>query len=168
MLTSDLGKLLALEGCLSGNVAGRRGVHRRAGARAVRASSPSRSRPRRCSGRATFLNQSAIQAEQAAQEQIAGGAAQARAAAAAAALERAARQGLDEAEQQAAGAGRRPARCSTTSSSSCSSSRSEYGQTGLPRLDDPTFVSSVVFDPRRAGRAEAALLDLLSRAPTRR
>ena len=27
----------------------------------------------------------------------------------------------------------------------------DYGQTGLPRLDDPTFVSSVVFDPAHPG-----------------
>ena len=28
----------------------------------------------------------------------------------------------------------------------------KYGQTGIPRLDDPTFVSSVVFDPARPGQ----------------
>ena len=45
VLTSDLGTLLSLEGCLSGNVARRRGVHRRAGAGAVRGDRRLEARP---------------------------------------------------------------------------------------------------------------------------
>ena len=74
-------------------------------------------------------------------------------------------------ERRAGSGGERrlPGGRSATSSSSCSSSRSSTGSTGLPRLDDPTFVSSVVFDPTpAAGAAEGAASATSSRAPTRR
>ena len=143
VLTSDLGKLLSLEGCLSGNVEGGR----------VFTDEPA---PEPCArlaedqpaqavlGGATFLNQSAIQATNVLKEQARAAKRQARDAAVAAALD-ARRQGLDEA-QQAAAAQAAAQEVLTNFQQQIIQLSIDYGQSGLPRLDDPTFVSSVVFD----------------------
>ena len=66
------------------------------------------------------------------------------------AIKRARRQGLDEAAQSAA--------FQAAASEVLQSFRQDiinlgikYGQTYLPRIDDPTYVSAVVFDPARPG-----------------
>ncbi len=149
VLTSDLGKLLSLEGCLSGNVEGGK----------VFTDSPA---PEPCAriaeakpaqavlGGATFLNQSAIQATNVLQAQSQAAVRQARAAGRAAAR-RAERQGLSPAQQLAA------ARAAAEQVTQAFQQQViqlgiQYGQSGPPRLDDPAFVSSVVFDPSDPGQ----------------
>jgi hydrophobe/amphiphile efflux-3 (HAE3) family protein len=144
VLTSDLGKLLSLEGCLSGNVEGGR----------VFTDEPA---PEPCAriadakptqavlGGATFLNQSAIQATNVLQAQARAAKRQAQQAAVDAAVN-ARRQGLDEAAQAAA-AQAAAQEVLTNFQQQIIQLSIDYGQSGLPRLDDPTFVSSVVFDP---------------------
>jgi len=149
VLTSDLGRLLSLEGCLSGNVEGGQ----------VFTDEPA---PEPCAriaeeqpaqavlGGATFLNQSAIQATKVLQGQARAAKRQAREAAVAAALD-ARRQGLDEA-QQAAAAQAAAQEVLTNFQQQIIQLSIDYGQSGLPRLDDPTFVSSVVFDSVHPGQ----------------
>jgi hydrophobe/amphiphile efflux-3 (HAE3) family protein len=144
VLTSDLGKLLSLEGCLSGNVEGGQVFTGEPApdpcARLARAQ-PAQA----VLGGATFLNQSAIQAtnvlgemkQQAQQQAIA---------AAAAAAARARRQGLDR-DQQRAAAQAAGAEIQNAFRQQLIQLSIDYGQSGVPRLDDPNFVSSVVFDP---------------------
>ena len=148
VLTSDLGKLLSLEGCLSGNVEGGKVFTDRpapAPCAALAASQPAQA----VLGGATFLNQSAIQATNVLQGQSKAAVKQARAAATAA-LERARRQGLSTEQQQAA-ANAAAQEVLTQFRQRLLQLSVQYGQTGLPRLDDPTFVSAVVFDPARPG-----------------
>ena len=149
VLTSDLGKLLSLEGCLSGNVEGG----------AVFTDEPA---PEPCAriaeapsaqavlGGATFLNQSAIQASQVLREQSRAAVREARAAATAAA-EDARRQGLGEEDQRAA-AEAAANEVLQSFQQQIIQLAIEYGQSGVPRLDDPTFVSAVVFDQARPGQ----------------
>jgi hypothetical protein len=149
VLTSDLGKLLSLEGCLSGNVPGG----------AVFTDEPA---PEPCAriaeakpaqavlGGATFLNQSAIQATEVLRAQSRAAVREARAAAAAAA-QNAQEQGLSEDEQRAA-AQAAAQEVLTNFQQQIIQLSVDYGQSGLPRLDDPTFVSSVVFDPADPGQ----------------
>ena len=148
VLTSDLGKLLSLEGCLSGNVEGGKVFTDRpvpAPCAALAASQPAQA----VLGGATFLNQSAIQATNVLQGQSKAAVKQARAAATVA-LERARRQGLSTEQQQAA-ANAAAQEVLTQFRQRLLQLSVQYGQTGLPRLDDPTFVSAVVFDPARPG-----------------
>ena len=101
-------------------------------------------------GGATFLNQSAIQAERLLTEQQGAAEDQARAAAAAAAL-RARRQGLSRTDQRAA-AQAAAQEVMTGFQQQLLDLAIQYGQTGVPRLDDPAFVQSVVFDSRSPGQ----------------
>ena len=165
VLTSDLGKLLSLEGCLSGNVPGGK-IFTDAPAPGPAPTSPSSSRSTALLGAATFLNQSAIQASQDPQEQtkaVRRRLAPPRIKAA----QRAERQGLDVAAQAAA------AQAAATEVLNSFQQQLvnlgiEYGQTGLPRLDDPTFVSAVVFDPSAARASRRRASRSSGRAPTRR
>ena len=61
------------------------------------------------------------------------------------------RQGLDEAQQRAA-AEAAANEVLTSFQQQIIQLSIDYGQSGLPRLDDPTFVSSVVFDPANPGQ----------------
>ena len=149
VLTSDLGTLLSLEGCLSGNVEGGN-VFADKPAPAPCAAIADTKPAQAVLGGATFLNQSAVSASNLLRSQTRAAVTQARAASAAAA-ERARRQGLDAAQQQAA------AQAAGQEVLAAFEQRVrelavKYGQTGIPRLDDPTFVSSVVFDPARPGQ----------------
>jgi hydrophobe/amphiphile efflux-3 (HAE3) family protein len=149
VLTSDLGTLLSLEGCLSGNVPGGK----------VFTDEPA---PEPCSrlaeeqpaqavlGGATFLNQSAIQATEVLQAQSEATLQQARAAAAAAAQD-AQDAGLSD-EQIAAAATAAYEEVTTAFEQQLMQLAIDYGQSGLPTLDDPTFVSSVVFDQSTNGQ----------------
>jgi hydrophobe/amphiphile efflux-3 (HAE3) family protein len=149
VLTSDLGKLLSLEGCLSGNVPGGV-VFTNEPAPAPCAKIAAEKPAQAVLGGATFLNQSAIQATQVLRSQSQAAKRAARAAGVAAAL-RARRQGLD-ADQQRAAAEAAASEVLTNFQQQIIQLSIDYGQTGLPRLDDPTFVSSVVFDPANAGQ----------------
>ncbi len=139
VLGDDLGRLLGLEGCLSG----RTSPDQRPPAgvcRELAALDPVRV----VYGPATFLNQAAIQANQFLDEQTRAALTEARSAGRRAALD-AADRGATPAEQTReseaaaaavlAGYGNEIVRLAA-----------EFGQTGLPRLDDPAFVSAIVFD----------------------
>jgi hydrophobe/amphiphile efflux-3 (HAE3) family protein len=149
VLTSELGKLLSLEGCLSGNVEGGR-VFTDEPAPEPCAAIASAKPAQAVLGGATFLNQSAIQAANVLGEQARAAKREARAAGLAAAL-RARRQGLDEAQQRAA-AEAAANEVLTSFEQQIIQLSIDYGQSGIPRLDDPTFVSSVVFDPANPGQ----------------
>jgi hydrophobe/amphiphile efflux-3 (HAE3) family protein len=143
VLTSNLGKLLRLEGCLSGNVP--KGAKPLPGA----CSEIARLHPAKVVyGPATFLNQAVLGIETALSGQIKRTQAQELSVARTAARA-AAEQGLSAAEQRqaakaaAAGVGQRfEARLLRVAA--------QYGITRLPRIDDPLFVSQVVFDNRQA------------------
>ena len=142
----DLSKLLSLEGCLSGNVPGGK-IFTDAPAPAPCAAIAAQSPVHALLGGATFLNQSAIQATKVLKQEVKAMQAQARQAAVAA-VHRAQRQGLDSTAQAAA------ARAAATEveqnfEQQLLSLGVKYGQTGVPRIDDPRFVSAVVFDPSR-------------------
>jgi len=148
VLSSDLGKLLALEACLSGKAPGGRVFPDEPAPAPCAALAESRA-ARVVFGGATFLNQSAIQAERLLAQQSSAAQQQARAEAARAALD-ARRQGLSESDQRAA-AQAAAQEVLTTFQQQVLDLAIRYGQTGIPRLDDPTFVQSVVFDRRSPG-----------------
>ncbi len=143
VLTSDLSTLLSLEGCLSGNAPDGQ-VFTDKPAPAACAELAKTKPARVVYGPATFLNQFAIQAGKLLEQQSEAAVTQSRIAAAEAAR-RARQAGLDEAGQLAAG--RAAAQeVLTAFQQQLLQLATKYGQTGLPRIDDPTFVSSVVFD----------------------
>ncbi len=125
MLTSDLGTLLSLEGCLSGNVAGGK-VFTDKPAPASCASIAETKPAQAVLGGATFLNQSAIQASELLRSQTRAAVEQARTAGAAAAA-RARRQGLSPASS------RRPPTPPGRRSSLSSSSRSSRSRSSTAR-----------------------------------
>ncbi len=142
VLTPNLGRLLRLEGCLAGNVP--KGAKPLPGA----CGEIARLHPARVVyGPATFLNQAVLGIQSALGGQIKDVRAKAlRAAQTAARL--AAAQGLPAAKQKqaanaaAAGVGRQfQARLLRVAA--------QYGITRLPQIDDPEFVSQVVFDTRQ-------------------
>jgi predicted RND superfamily exporter protein len=144
LLTGNLGVLLGLEGCLAGEAPpGQPAVNETC--QRISELNPSQA----VFGPATFLNQTVLGLEQQLSGQSQAALEQARAAAAAAA-DRAEQQGLSEADQVAA------ARAAGQEILAQFQQRLldlavRTGQTGPPRLDDPQFVSSIVFDSRFAG-----------------
>ena len=164
VLTDRLGTMLALEGCLSGNVAqpdpaapGREAEE--AGGTSVDSvpapcAELAETKPARVVyGPGTFLNQFAIQAQRLLGAQSQATIVQAREAFRAAARE-ARRQGASEAEQRQVGEAAAQQVLGAFQQQVLQLAL-RYGQTGLPRLDDPTFVSSVVFDSRSPGQPKA-------------
>jgi uncharacterized protein len=152
VLTENLRKLLTLEGCLAGNLPGGETV-------AGEPSPPpcgelATSRPARVVyGPATFLNQAAAQAGRLLQGQFEAAQRQAQLAARRA-TRRAKRQGLSELEQRDAGiaAGQRVLNAFQQQLVQLAV---KYGQTGVPQIDDPQFVRSVVFDSREPGQPKS-------------
>ena len=152
VLTADLATLLSLEGCLSGNAPGGQ----------VFTGEPApgpcaelaRSKPARVVyGPGTFLNQFAEQAARLLQAESEATIQRARAAYLSAARE-ARREGLSEVGQRQVG--------EAAAQEVVGAFQREilelavrYGQTGLPSLDDPTFVSAVVFDSRAPGQPKS-------------
>jgi hydrophobe/amphiphile efflux-3 (HAE3) family protein len=149
MLTSDLGKLLSLEGCLSGNVPGGK-VFTDQPAPAPCAALAEQRPVHALLGGATFLNQSAIQAGKILKQQARQVKDQMRQAAVAAA-HRAQRQGLD-ADQQTAAAQAAANAIYSNFQQEIVGLGVKYGLSGPPSLNDPTYVSSVVFDSSRPGQ----------------
>ncbi|HYY73596.1 MAG TPA: MMPL family transporter, partial [Solirubrobacterales bacterium] len=158
LLTSNLGRLLALESCLSGKAPGGR-VY------------PDKPAPAPCAaiarlkpsavvfGPATFLNQFAIQATKLLGAQSQASLAKARVAAHRAALEARRRGEPPSLQQQAAlqagnqvllRFGKQVFRLGL-----------QYGQTGLPSIDDPRYVESVIFDSRQPGAVPKARLSAI-------
>ncbi len=139
--TDNLTRLLTLESCLSGKAPGGRvisGQPAPAPCAAIARLDPSAV----AFGPATFLNQFAIQANKLLGQQAQASGTQAQAAAARAARQ-ARRSGLSAtAQQQAAAlAGQRVFGQFIQNALTLAS---RYGQAGLPRIDDPNFVSSVI------------------------
>jgi uncharacterized protein len=143
MLTQDLGKLLLLEGCVSGNAPPdelTRGVPTPEVCNELAESKPARV----VYGPATFLNQFAQQAsallQQQSQQTIA-----ASDAAAIAAYKQSLREGLPESEARAAA---EVAKQAVLDEFIANAQRlaARYGLSGVPSLDDPNYVSQVVFD----------------------
>jgi predicted RND superfamily exporter protein len=144
VLTDNLGRLLGLEGCLSGRVPeGQKPATETCGE--IADLDPTQV----VFGPATFLNQAAIQAEELLSGQSEAALQRARQAAAEAAR-RARQQGLPESEQRAAAlaAGQQVL---AQFQQELLNLAVRYGQTSLPRIDDPRYVSSVVFDTRQPG-----------------
>ncbi len=146
VLTSDLTTLLSLEACLSGNSAADSAAEPVPPPCAALAAD----RPARVVyGPATFLNQFAEQASRLLGEEAKSVLDDARTAGAAASRA-AARQGLSADEQAAAGQAAAQDVVGAFEGQLLKLAL-RYGQTGLPRLDDPNFVGRVVFDDRRPG-----------------
>jgi len=148
VLTSDLGTMLALEGCLSGNAPGGEvfpGEPPPEPCAALAETQPARV----VYGPATFLNQFVEQAGRVLEGQQQAVEEQARVAATEAATQ-ARDQGLPR-EIQRAAASAAAEEVQTAFTQRLLSLGTEYGLNGVPRLDDPTFVSRVVFDSRTPG-----------------
>jgi hydrophobe/amphiphile efflux-3 (HAE3) family protein len=144
LLTSNLGKLLALESCLSGKAQGGRvfqGQPAPAPCAAIAKLDPSAV----AFGPATFLNQFAIEANRLYQQEAQATVIRARQAAQQA-VARAKRQGYSKPEQEQAGlaAGQEVFQQFRQQLVSLAVN---YGQTGLPRLNDARYVESVICDP---------------------
>lgn len=152
VLTSDLGTMLALEGCLSGNAAGGQVFADQPAPEACAALAESKP-ARVVYGPATFLNQFVEQAGRILEQQRQAVEEQARQAATAAATE-ARDQGLSRAGQRAA-AGAAAEQVQAAFTDQLLALGTEYGLSGLPRLDDPRFVSTVVFDSRTPGQPKS-------------
>ncbi|HEX2127943.1 MAG TPA: MMPL family transporter [Solirubrobacterales bacterium] len=149
VLTENLGTLLTLEACLSGNAAPAEGVEVPAPCAELAETKPARV----VYGPATFLNQFARQAGILLNQQAKAAVRQSRAAAVQAALE-ARRNGAPRAEARAA-AELAAEQVLNQFIQQIYGLAVEYGQSGVPRLDDPAFVSSVVFDPATQGEPKA-------------
>jgi hydrophobe/amphiphile efflux-3 (HAE3) family protein len=149
VLTENLGTLLSLEGCLSGNASPAEGEEVAEPCAELAETKPARV----VYGPATFLNQFAIQAGRLLDQQAKAVVRQSRLAAAQAALT-ARQNGADRAEAAAAA---RIAAQDVIQQFQVQLLRlaTQYGQSGIPRLDDPAFVSSVVFDPATQGEPKA-------------
>lgn len=159
--TGNLTRLLTLESCLSGRARGGRvisGQPAPAPCAAIARLDPSAV----VFGPATFLNQLAIQATKilGSESQAAGARAQS---AAAKAARRAKRAGLGPAAQtrEAAAAGQQ---VSTRFTQQLIGLALHYGQLGLPRLDNPSFVSNVICE--RPGKACVPRARLAAIAPS--
>src|SRR3954451_1356217 len=145
LLTNNVGRLLALESCLSGKAPGGQVVNGQPAppsCAAIARLDPSTV----VFGPATFLNQFAIQAQKLFSKETQAAQAQAQQAAQRATL-RAKKQGLSPAAQSQAGAAAGQ-QVILQLYQRLQNLAIQYGQTGLPRLNDPRFVSSVICDSR--------------------
>ena len=151
-LTSDLERLLALEGCLSGNVPA--GGQPRGGADGPCARLGATKPVQVVLGPGTFINEAVGQIQD---EFAAGSRRRGR---------RPPRPPRQPARSPGPTAGRRPAKtpspsrrrssCYTSSTATCCGSARTYGLTGVPQLDDPSFVAQLVFDSSKpAGTPKA-------------
>ncbi len=145
LLTDNLGHLLALESCLSGKAPGGQVISGQPAppvCAAIAQLDPSAV----VFGPATFLNQFAIQAQKLLGKEAQGAGERAQQAAQQAAL-RAKKSGLSVADQRQAAATAYQ-QTMVRFYQQLQSLAIQYGQTGIPRLNDPRFVSSVICDDR--------------------
>ena len=156
VLTDNLGRLLGLEGCLSGNKPQGPGGAGRDGAR--RAREFARTKPVKVVyGPGTFINAAVGEIN----DQFAAAARQPRrrrpSAPSEAARKLAKAQGRDKAGQEkAANAAEQLVYAQFTRDLLTLNLRYGLGLKGLPRLDDPDFVSALVFDPARGATTPKA------------
>ena len=168
VLTEDLGTLLALEGCLAGNAPGGKVFADEPAPAPCARARRARSRRRSVFGPATFLNQTAITAEQLLRDQTAGGASRRRARPRARRRERAREQGL-EAEQQQAAAQAAGAGGADAVPAAAAPARGHATARPGSRASTTRPTSAGRLRPAPAGgHAEGALRASCSRAPTRR
>lgn len=154
VLTANLGRLLRLEGCLAGNPPP--DVEPLPGPCAELAElQPAKL----VSGPATFLNQAVIGIGQQLKEGMQTAQQQARAYAAEI-VRRARAEGVPEARVRAL-AEAAAQQVLQAYQGQLFQTAATYGLTSLPRLDDPRFVSKVVFDDRRPGAIPKAKLSFL-------
>ena len=163
MLTEDLGTLLALEACLSGSAPGGQVFGENQPAPAPCARLAEEKPAEVVFGPATFLNQTAITAERVLNDQTQAAEAQA-ALAARRAANAAKEQGLSEDEQLAA-ASAASQEVMAQFQDQLLQAATRYGLTGIPSLDDPTYVSTVVFDPAQPSGTPKARFNFLFPSP---
>src|SRR5215213_1876274 len=159
MLTKDLGTILALESCLSGSAPGGQVFGQNQPAPSVCARLADDRPAQVVFGPATFLNQTAIAAEDILKQQAQGAQQQAQAAAQGAAVA-ARKQGLPK-SQQAANAQAAAQEVMSNFQQGLLQAATRYGLSGLPSLNDPTYVSNVVFDQRIGGGVPKARFNFL-------
>jgi hydrophobe/amphiphile efflux-3 (HAE3) family protein len=140
VLTANLGKLLELEGCLSGNAPAKALATLPPVCKQIADLHPSRV----VFGPATFLNQAVVQIQSVLSSQIQS-ATQTAQQAGDRARQQAASQGLSSTEQDAAAKKASDAVLATFQSNLIGLA-TKYDITKAPRLDDPVFVSKIVFD----------------------
>jgi hydrophobe/amphiphile efflux-3 (HAE3) family protein len=163
VLTENLGTILALESCLAGSADGGRVFGPNQPAPAVCERLADEQPAFNLYGPATFLNQTAVAAEDALTDQSS--AAQERATAAARAAAIAARKaGLSKA-QQAAEANAAFQQVMTQFQQQLLEAATEYGLSGVPNISDPNYVSTVVFDSRIGGGTPKARFSFLFPSP---
>jgi len=154
VLTNNLGKLLSLEGCLSGNVEGGRVFGEQEAAPGPCAELARMKPAQVVYGPATFINQTAIRAEELLSQQSQGALQQARAAGRATA-EQTLKEGGDELQAQTAASAAYD-EVLRQFQDQLFSLATRYGLSGVPRIDDPAYVSALVFDQRDAEREPKA------------
>jgi hydrophobe/amphiphile efflux-3 (HAE3) family protein len=140
VLTQNLGKLLQLEGCLAGNAPESALTSMPPVCRQISELNPSKV----VFGPATFLNQAVVQIQEMLKGQISGAQDQAKTAGERARREAASR-GASESEQDAA-ANQAEAAVIQQFQQQLIQVASQYNLTKAPQIDDPEFVSRVVFD----------------------
>ncbi len=163
VLTENLGKILGLESCLAGSAPGGQvfGDNQPAPAACERLAEE---KPAfNLYGPATFLNQTAIAAGDALKDQSSAAQQRATAAARAAAL-RARKLGLPKG-QQAAAANAAFQEVMTQFQQQLLQAATHYGLSGVPNINDPSYVSTVVFDSRVGGGTPKARFSFLFPSP---
>jgi uncharacterized protein len=154
VLTDNLGRLLGLEGCLSGNKPKDQAAP---GGKGSPCAEFARTKPVKVVyGPGTFINSAVGEINDQFQRQL-GGKAQEAQRAKEAARSLAAAQGRTKAQQkQAADAAEQLVYAQFTRDLLRLNLRYGLGLKGLPRLDDPDFVSTLVFDPSRGSKTPKA------------
>ena len=163
LLTDNIGKLLALESCLSGKVKGGQvfsGQPAPAPCSAIAKLDPSAV----VFGPATFLNQFAIEANDLYQKQAQGTLIKAKAAGRRAAAT-AAKRGFSKAQQKQAATAASQAVLQQFEHQILTLG-AKYGQQGLPRLNDPQYVESVICNPGIPGCTPKARLAAIVPSPS--
>ena len=145
LLSQDLGRVLGLEGCIAGNLPS--GQVPPGGANGP-CGQLARTKPVKVVfGPGTFINEAARQLGSGFQRRVAENAEQA-AAAGRAARRTARRQGLDDAATKRAG-DRASDKVNQAFQAEVVELAVRYGLRAIPRIDDPNFVSTLVFDPAK-------------------
>jgi hypothetical protein len=154
LLTEDLGKLLTLEGCLAGQV-----PEDQEPISPVCSDIADADAAHVVYGPATFLNQFAVQAEKLLSGEAQATLSRARAAFADA-VRQARRDGLPHREQKQAGLAAAQEVLAGLVQAQLNLAL-QYGLTGIPRINDPRYVSAVVFDTRLPGSVPKARFNYL-------
>ncbi|MEO8091511.1 MAG: MMPL family transporter [bacterium] len=163
ILTENLGKILGLESCLAGSARGGQVFGDNQSAPAVCERLAEEAPAFNLYGPATFLNQTAIAAEQALKDQSSAAQQRAATAARAAAL-RARKLGLSKG-RQAADADAAFQEVMDRFQQQLLQAATRYGLSGVPDINDPNYLSTVVFDSRIGGGTPKARFGFLFPSP---